>query len=63
MPWIERDGEWELERLLLSGVNPAIPVYGDKPGSKLDWLIDDWYEFDSIIFWNDFGAICYQTDT
>ena len=20
-----------------SGVNPATPVYGDKPGSKLDW--------------------------
>ena len=36
MPWIEQDGEWELERLLLA--------YGDKPGSKLDWLID-WHCF------------------
>ena len=24
-----------------SGVNPAIPIYGDKPESKLDWLIND----------------------
>ena len=34
---MNQDGEWELERLLKSGVNPATPVYGpDKPGSKLD---------------------------
>ena len=23
-----------------SGVNPATSIYRDKPGSKLDWLID-----------------------
>ena len=33
----ERDKEWELERLLLEWgtVNPATPIYRDKPGSKL----------------------------
>ena len=39
MPWIERDGEWELERLLLEWGKSGQPIYGDKPGSKLD---DDW---------------------
>ena len=28
--------EWELERLLTKWGNPATPIYGDKPGSKLD---------------------------
>ena len=26
-------------REIAAGVDPATPVYGDKPGSKLDWLI------------------------
>ena len=32
---------WRLGiREIAAGVNPATPIYGDKPGSKLDWLID-----------------------
>ena len=48
MPWIEWDGEWELERLLLEWVNPATLIYGDKPRSKLDafdWLIELYFFF------------------
>ena len=37
MPWIEQDGEWELERLLLEWAKSGHTVYRDKPGSKLDW--------------------------
>ena len=40
MSWIKRDGEWELEKLLLEWNKSGHPVYGEKPGSKLDWLID-----------------------
>ena len=36
MPWIERDGEWALERLLLELGKSGHPLYGNKPGSKLD---------------------------
>ena len=40
MPWIEQmeSGSWG--DCYQSGVNPATTVYGDKPRSKLDWLID-----------------------
>ena len=33
----QRDGEWEVERLLLEWGKYGHPCYGDKPGSKLDW--------------------------
>ena len=36
MPGIEEDEEWELDRLLLEWGKSTTPVYGDKPGSKLD---------------------------
>ena len=42
IPWIERDGEWELERFLLEWGKSSHPrLWGYcEPRSKLDWLID-----------------------
>ena len=41
MPLIERNGQWELERLLLEWGKSGHPIYRDKPGSKLDDDDDD----------------------
>ena len=39
MPWIERDGEWELDWLLLEWGKSQ--VFGDNPRSKLDDEVDN----------------------
>ena len=39
-------------REIAAGVNPATPVYGDKPGSKLDWLIWSFSKSKKVIVTN-----------
>ena len=39
LAWIQQYGEWEIERLLSEWGKSSHTLYGDKPGSKLDWLI------------------------
>ena len=55
-------------REIAARVNPATPVYGDKPGSKLDWwwwfpnnFSNDSVESDCALSFSDFSFIFYST--
>ena len=54
----EGDGEWELERLLLGwGKSGHSPIYGDKPGSKLDDDDDQYTSIGMYLFFSNLDAL------